>query len=641
MWTSRAAAFLFLTGAAALAQNSARQFDVVVYEATPGGIAAAISAARLGHTVALIESQGHIGGMSTSGLGKSDVETRAAIGGLFREFVGRVYQDYVKVYGAGHENVKLCRDGYYYEPSVAERIFKEMIAAESRITLLMRWRLEEVVRSGNRVTAIRIRNTGNGELTELRAKVFIDGTYEGDLAAYAGAEYRVGRESRNETNELYAGVVYMDYETKAFLPGTTGDGDKRIQAYTYRLCLTDDPANSYVLKEPPPGYDRNTYLGYIDDWKAGRMGPPKAFKEGVGYYPPTYNTVVRALSIAPIPNHKYDVNINPRPLGFPFGGENYDYPDADGKRRDEIAKRHRNLTLGLLYFLQNDPDVPPEQRQLARRYQLPKDEFTDTGHFPWQLYVREARRLTGVATLSEHDLFVGPELGRTRLHSDSIAAGEYPIDSFPTRKREPGHNVALEGYVLMMDKMTHPYQIPYGIIVPKTMDGLLVPVAASTTHIAFGSIRLEPTWMTLGQAAGVAAHFAIRDNVAARSIRIDELQRELIREGQVLTYFKDIDKADPSYAALQYFGTKGFFRDYLARSHDKLDRATARKWLKLISPKSAATAQNSSEAGDFTGAEFRSALAATGASKSETISDGPLTRGEFCRLLYGVKWERQ
>jgi hypothetical protein len=634
MWRNKFVILLGILSSNALAE--ARQFDVVVYEATPGGIAAAISAARLGHTVALVESQSHIGGMSTSGLGKSDVETKEAIGGLFREFVGRVYQYYVKTYGPTHENVKLCRDGYYYEPSAAERIFREMIAAESRITLLMRWRLEEVVRSDNRVTAIRIKNRDNGEAAELRTGVFIDGTYEGDLAAFAGADYRLGREARSETNELYAGVVYMDYETKAFLPGTTGEGDKRIGAYTYRLCLTDDPANSYPLTEPPPGYDRNVYTGYIDDWKAGRMGPPKVFKEGAAYYPPTYNTVVRALSIAPVPNHKYDVNINPRPLGFPFGGENYDYPDANWEKREQIATRHRNLTLGLLYFLQNDRDVPPEQRQLARRYQLPKDEFTDTGHFPWQLYVREARRLVGVATLSEHDVFVAPELGRARIHADSIAAGEFPIDSFPTRKREPGHDVALEGYILMMDKMTHPYQIPYGIIVPKSVDGLLVPVAASTTHVAFSTIRLEPTWMAIGQAAGVAAHLALHEKVPLRAVPIDPLQRELLRQGQVLTYFKDIDRADPAYAALQYFGTKGFFRDYFARSKDKLDRATAREWLKLIRPPYTVAAPSSSEAGDFTGADLKRALDAVGLRTSERLSDGPLTRGEFCRIVYGA-----
>ena len=283
MWLSKFSLFLCLAGTAC-AQITPRQFDVVVYEATPGGITAAGSAARLGHTVALIETERHIGGLSTSGLGKSDVETREAIGGFFREFVGKVYQDYVKRYGANHENVKLSRDGYYYEPSVAERIFREMIAAEPRITLMERWRLEEAVRSGNRLAAIRIKNRDSAETAELRAKVFIDGTYEGDLAAYAGAEYHVGREARSETNELYAGVVYMDYETKAFLPGTTGEGDKRIQAYTYRLCLTDDPANSYIINDPPPGYDRKTYLQYIADWKAGRMGAPKVYKEGVGYF---------------------------------------------------------------------------------------------------------------------------------------------------------------------------------------------------------------------------------------------------------------------------------------------------------------------------------------------------------------------
>jgi hypothetical protein len=519
---------------------------------------------------------------------------------------------------------------------VAERIFREMIAAEPRITLMMRWRLEEVARSGNRVTAIRIKNRDSSETAELRAKVFIDGTYEGDLAAFAGAEYRLGREGRSETNELYAGVVYMDYETRAFLPGTTGEGDKRIQAYTYRLCLTDDPANSYPITDPPPGYDRKVYLPYLDDWKAGRLGPPKVFKESAGHYPPTYNTVVRALSIAPVPNHKYDVNTNPRPLGFPFGGENYDYPDAGWERREQIAMRHRNLTLGLLYFLQNDPDVPAEHRQLARKYQLPKDEFNDTGHFPWQLYVREARRLVGVATLSEHDVLVGPELGRTRLHKDSIAAGEFPIDSFPTRKREPGHEVALEGYVLMLDKMTHPYQIPYGIMVPKSVDGLLVPVAASTTHIAFSTIRLEPTWMTLGQAAGTAAHFAIAQSVAPRAVQMDALQRDLLRQGQVLTYFKDIDRADPAYAGLQYFGTKGFFPDYFAKSKDKLDRPTAYRWLRLTWPDQTA-APSEPGPGDFTGADLKRALDALSVQPAATITSGPLTRGEFCRILYEAK----
>lgn len=582
---------------------AAERFDVVVYGATPGGLSAAIAAARLGHTVALVEYQNHIGGMSASGLGKSDIETREAIGGLFREFTGRVYRHYVERYGAGHANVKASRDGYYYEPSVAERIFEQMVAAETRIRVYKRQRLIEVMRSGDTVTGMRVVSRDGGAELEFRGKVFVDGTYEGDLAAFAGAEYRVGRESRAETNELHAGVVYQDYDTRTFLPGTTGEGDKRVQAYTYRLCLTSDPANSAVLRDPPPDYDRLRYVGYIDDWKSGRMRPPTVMKEGVGYFGPTFNTVVRALSIAEIPNRKTDINMNPRPLGFPFPEENYAYPEAGWEERERIYTRIRNITLGLLYFLQNDSEIPAEQRKLANQYHLAKDEFADNGNFPWQLYVREARRVIGEHVLSEHDLISGPALGRPRMHKDAIVAGEFPIDSFPVRKREPGHDEALEGYILMLDKFTRPYQIPYGVIVPKKVDGLLVPVAASATHVAFSTIRVEPTWMALGQAAGVAAHLAIAGGVQPRRIDIALLQRQLLAQGQILTYFKDIDRSDPAHAALQYFGAKGFFPDYYARSKDKLDESTATEWARL-------------------------------AGMPDRKAPAGITRGEYCRLLY-------
>jgi hypothetical protein len=588
--------------AALAAMCHGKEFDVVIYGGTPGGVAAAVSAARMGRTVALIEYHRHLGGMSASGLGKSDIENREAIGGLFREFVARVHDYYVAKYGAGSENVKLCRGGYYFEPSVAERVFDEMVAGERRIQVFRYHRLEEAARHAKRVAAIRARNRATGAVEEFRARVFIDATYEGDLAAAAGAPYRVGRESRSEYNELHAGVVYQDYETRTFLRGTTGEGDRRLQAYTFRLCLSSDPANSRVPREPPPGYDRARYLGYIDDWKAGRFAPPRTMKEGVGYFAPTFNTAVRALSIAEIPNRKTDVNMNPRPLGFPFTEENEGYAEADWETRERITARIRDLTLGLLYFLQNDPAIPEEHRKLASRYHLAKDEFQDNGNFPWQLYVREARRIVGEYTLSENDVIVGPELGRTRIHADSIAAGEFPIDSFPVRKRQPGHDTALEGYILMLDKFTQPYQIPYRIMVPRDVDGLLVPVAASATHVAFSTIRLEPTWMALGQAAGVAAHLSIASSAAPRSVNVDRLQRILVGQGQVITYFRDIDRKDPAYAAMQYFGAKGFFQDYYARSREALTPAVAEEWSKKL---------------------------------KRPMPQGPMTRGEFCRLAYG------
>ncbi len=614
---------------AALPILGARQFDVVVVGGTPGGVAAAVSAARAGRSVALVEYHNHLGGMSASGLGKSDIENRGAIGGLFREFVGRVYRHYVTRYGAGSTNARLSKDGYYYEPSVAERIFDEMAAGEPGVTVLKYHRLDEAFRHGKRVVAVRVTNRTSGEAVELRGKVFIDATYEGDLAAYAGARYRLGRESRAEFNELHAGVVYQDYETRTFITGTTGEADQRVQAYTFRLCLSTDPANSRVLTDPPPGYDRGDYLLYIDDWKAGRMGPPKVMKEGVGYFAPTFDTVVRALSIAEIPNGKTDVNMNPRPLGFPFAEINQDYTESGWEVREKITARIRNLTIGLLYFLQNDQAVPAGQRALARRYHLAKDEFAGNDNFPWQLYVREARRIRGLYTLSESDVIVGPEGGRTRLHKDSIAAGEFPLDSFPVRKYQKGHDVALEGYLFMLDNMTRPYQIPYRIMVPEEVDGLLVPVAASTTHVAFSTIRLEPTWMALGQAAGRAAHIAIETGKQPRAIDIDRLQRELLHDGQVLTYFRDIDRSDRAYAALQYFGTKGFFGGYEARSGDPVTQKQASEWLRL----SGVSARD--VPGDW---DSDQPLSRSDAKRVvpgvETGGGVTVTRGEFCRALY-------
>ncbi len=583
----------------AAALPAAQTFDVVVYGGTPGGIATAVSAARLGHSVALLEYHPHIGGMSTSGLGKSDIETHDAIGGLFREFIERAYKYYVDKYGANSENSRLSRDGYYYEPSVAEKLFEELVATHPKIRVFKRYRLEEVIRSGKRVAGIRAVNRGAGAVEEFRGKIFVDATYEGDLAAYAGARYRLGRESRAEFNELHAGVVYQDPRTRTFLAGTTGESDRRLQTYTFRLCLSTDPANSHVLREPPPEYDRARYLPHLEDVKAGRLGGPDPNR-------PESGTVLRVFTIAPIPNRKTDVNMYPRALAYPFVEENYEYPEAGWDKREAITARLRNITLGLLYFVQNDPAIPDEHRKLANRYHLAKDEFADNGHFPWQLYVREARRIVGLYTLSEKDVTLGAEGGRPPIHHDAIAAGEFPIDSMPVRSRQPADDTILEGYLLMLHNVTRPYQIPYRIIVPEEVDGLLVPVAASTTHVAFSSIRLEPTWMAIGQAAGVASHLAITAGLQPRQVDTEKLQRILVAQGQVLTYFKDIDRRDPAYAALQYFGTKGFFPDYYARSRDSIDPKTAAGWWKLAQ-----------------------GLGLRGEMPRETT-----TRGEFCRSLY-------
>jgi hypothetical protein len=472
--------------------------------------------------------------MTTSGLGKSDIKNRAMIGGIFREFVQAQLQHYLDYYGGEYENIKLCRDGYYAEPSVSEAVFEAMLSAEGgRITVLKGLRLADAQKSDDTLKSITILRKSDGSSRRLQGKAFIDTTYERDLYAAAGAEYRLGREARDEFDEPHAGMVCFDYQKKEFLPGTTGESSKDLPAFTYRLCLTKDRQNSHKLSQPPPGYDRRVYLGYFNDLKAGRLAGPKVLKPGRGYNPKHFDTLVRALSLTNIPNNKTDVNMNPRPVGFPFPEENRGYIEGNEAPRDEIRQRIRNLTLGLIWFLQNDTEVPVEHRKLADELHFPKDEFTET-HFPFQLSVREGRRLVGEITLTEHHI-TGKGEAITH-HPDTIAIGEFPIDSFPCRRRQPSDTIVLEGYLGMLDHITRPNEIPYRVMIPKQLDGLIVPVAASTTHVAFSSIRMEPTLMALGQAAGTAAHLAIEARVEPRDVPIKPLQTTLGKNGQVLNH---------------------------------------------------------------------------------------------------------
>lgn len=507
------------------------QYDVVVLGGTPGGIASAIAAARLGHSVALVEYHRHFGGMSASGLGKSDIENRGMIEGIFGEFIERILAHYIQLYGEDSPNVASCDGGYWYEPSVAEHVFMRMLAECVGISLFPNQALESVFVEDRAIVGMTVINRTSNAKRLFRGKIFIDATYEGDLFAAAGADYRYGREPRDAFQEAHAGVIYYDYEGRQFLHGTTHEGDDRLPAYTYRMCLTDNSANGYPVTKPTH-YERDVYLAYLDDLKQGRLSGPKQFKPGRGYYPDHFDTMLRALSVAPIPNRKYDCNINPRPLAFPFPEENEGYVEGDWATRERISQRHRDLALGLLYFLQNDPAVPAEHRNMAKAYQLPLDEFTDNDHFPFQLYIREARRLVGLYTMTEND--ITGRAHKRHSHHDSIAVGEFPIDSFPVRKRQPGDDKVLEGYLCMLDDITCPYEIPYRVMIPERLDGMIVPVAVSTTHVAYSSVRMEPTWMALGQAAGTAAHLAIAHGVSPRRIPIDELQTLLTEQGQVL-----------------------------------------------------------------------------------------------------------
>lgn len=553
--------------------------EVLVVGATPAGIMAAIAAARLGSRVILTEYHYHIGGMSTSGLGKSDIENKDAIAGLFKEFTTAIKTYYVNKYGADSENVKRCREGYYYEPSVAELVFNNMIGREKNIRVLLGHRIEKVTVENDTIQEIGFHDRKTKADVRLRASVFIDATYEGDVFGLAGAAFALGREGRGDFNEAHAGKIFFDYNDKVILPGSTGESDKRLPAYTYRLCLTDDPENGVPLTAPPEDYDRNRYVKYFEDLAEGRLSGPKVFREGHGYYAAHFNTMVRAFSFAEIPNRKFDVNINPRPLGFPFPGENSDYIEAGWEQRERVYRHHRNLVLGLLYFVQNDPEIPEAHRRIAIKYHLPKDEFKDNEHFPWQLYVREGRRLKGKYVLTENDVTF-KESARNTVFNDSIIAGEFPIDSFPVTKEPSANRKVLEGYIGLLP--VSPYQIPYRILIPEKVKGLIVPVAASTTHVAYSTVRMEPLWMGLGQVAGVAAWLALTNQRQVGDIPVAQLQQKLLEYNQILTYFEDIATEDIAFKAVQFWGTKGFFDNYRCSPHAALDPDTCKKWSAIV-----------------------------------------------------------
>ena len=497
-----------------------------------------------------------------SGLGVTDIHSLNAAGSVFREYASNVLNHYIQTYGPDSEQVVHCRQGLRFEPSVAKAIFKRMLDAEPNLEMIVSHELVSVTKDGSALTSITVRPMGGGSETVFHADVFIDATYEGDLAAMAGVPYSLGRESRDDRNEEYAGTLYQNFRTKEVLPGSTGEGDNRIQAYNFRLCLTKNRNNQVPFRKPE-NYNRNDYVSLIEDVKEGRV---KGFSE-------VCNTVM-------IPNGKTDTNNYHYCLcSTDLPEENQDYPEGSWPVRNRIIQRHREYIQGLLWFLQHDEELPEWFREDSLQWGYAADEFEDTDHFPPQLYVREARRIHGEYVFTENDARRAPGLGRSPVHYDSIACGDYGIDSHATRKREPiGQNIALEGF-MAIGFLTEIYQVPYGCIVPKQVDRLLVPVAVSATHMGLGTIRMEPCWMQIGYASGVAADLSIATGQNVRDLSIDRLQDELLADKQIITYLKDVPWGTESSKALQYFGAKSFFEGYEAHPDEAVTVAHASQWI--------------------------------------------------------------
>ena len=410
----------------------------------------------------------------------------------------------------------------------------------------------------------------NVEAIEVQAKIFADCSYEGDLAALAKVPYRVGREARSEFNEPHAGVIFMSPVKSATTaemaraaelhhklklrkfsgfqriknPESTGEADGNVQAFNYRTILSSDPANRLPVEKP------------------------------VNYDPEKLKLLEHGSIVSPIPNSKRGWN-RPQLVGMQT-----EYVEADWTGRQKIMDAFWNTTMALLYFLQNDPSVDPARQKSWREFGLAKDEFADNGHRPHEFYVREARRIKGRYIFTQHDAMLAEGLERAPVHTDSIGVTEWYLDTHAcTPRRIEG---ALEEGKMMLDVETFPGQVPYRSILPQGVDNLLVPVCLSSTHVAWGTIRLEPTWMNLCESAGHAAAMAVQLRIAPAKLDPDALLRKLAASHVMLSFFNDVDVAsnDQRVAAAQYFATKGFFADYDAKLDQPLTAAVKAVWQK-------------------------------------------------------------
>lgn len=521
------------------------------------GIAAALAAARAGCKTILIERGNHFGGMTASGLGSIDTLRENAFGGIFNEFLVRVREYYFATYGKNSEQYRLTYNGFFMEPHVAETILDGMLEAQKGLKIFKKLELVEVVKDGNSVVASVYRNRNTDERVDIQHAVAIDGTYEGDLAAAAGVAFRIGREGREAFGERFAGVIFHDWRghRQEILPESTGEPSDHPQANCFRLTLSDDPLRRIPFSKPATFQEcLPEYKLLQGDIERGRV---RFLRE--------------ILWLNPLPNRKVCLNGHIEALTSANLAElSADWISGSWEKREALFAQYKQYTEGLLYFLQNELAIPKALREEAGCLGLSPEEYPTDNHFPWQLYVRQGRRIKGEVVLTEHDSV--PEAGRQRphIHKDTIAICEHSFDTHPCRQRTSPGAIAktadgfelIEGVIHFRNRFkapNRPATIPYRAIVPENVDGLLVPAALSATNVAFSAVRMEPAWMAIGQAAGLAAAQALSQNQKVRQVDVSELQVRLLKQRQVLVYFNDLTLEDPDFERIQL---KAIAEDY-------------------------------------------------------------------------------
>ncbi len=533
-------------------QAAPKKYDLVVYGGTSAGVAAAIQSSRMGKTVVLIEPTNRIGGLTTGGLGQTDIGKKEAVGGIALEFYRNIRQYYNDTENWNWQKPSEYKDGgqtrtedhekamWTFEPSAALKVYHDMLKKE-KVKLVYNQRLNResgVKKSGDKITAITMES---GET--YTGKMFIDATYEGDLMAAAGVSYTIGREANSEYGENLNGIQYTEvaktitggHSTNArnhnFVdgvdpyiekgnpdsgllpyieeggPGELGAGDKGIQAYCFRMCLTDHPDNRIPFAKPV-GYEERNYELLLRNYEAGEKMVPWINSS--------------------MPNRKTDTN-NRQGFSTDFIGQNYDYPEASYAEREKIVEAHRNYQQGVMWTLAYHPRMPEPIRNEVSRWGTCKDEFEREDGWQQQLYVREARRMLSSYVMTQKNC------ERIENVDDPVGMAAYGMDSHHVKRY-----VTAEGFVKnegnVEAHVKYPFPISYRSIVPKKEEctNLLVPICLSATHIAFGSIRMEPVFMILGQSAAVAAIMAIDKDLAVQHVPYNELESILLSQGQKL-----------------------------------------------------------------------------------------------------------
>lgn len=524
--------------------DNSYQADVIIYGGTSAAVAAAVQARKMDKSVIVVSPDIHLGGLSAGGLGYTDTGNKSVIGGLSREFYQRVYQHYQKSeawkwqerseYGNKGQGTPAIdgdlRTMWIFEPHVAEQVFEDFVADYDIAIHRDEWLNRE---NGTSVENGRIIAFETLSGKKYRGKMFIDATYEGDLMAAARVSYHVGREANSvygeEWNGVQVGVLHHKHWFEKDIdpyvvpgdpssgllprisgedPGFKGAGDKKVQAYCFRMCLSNHPDNRVPFPKPE-NYDPGQYELLARVYAKG--------------WDDTFN------KFDPIPNRKTDTN-NHGPFSTDNIGMNYEYPEGSYERRREIIKEHEDYQKGLMYFIANDPRIPEAVQTAMNEWGLAKDEFTDNGNWPHQIYVREARRMIGEFVMTEHETLSKKPVAQP------VGMGSYTMDSHNIQRYvKPDGFVQNEGDIGV--KVPRPYQIDYRSLTPKKAEceNLLVPVCVSSSHIAFGSIRMEPVFMILGQSAATAAVMAIDQDIAVQDLAYEQLSRQLLEDGQILS----------------------------------------------------------------------------------------------------------